>query len=157
MPTPRRELTFRNFDEVNADVENLRARGYSKAGNWNLAQVCGHLAMWMSFPMTGYPRTGPVMKGILWLLRNAMGKRVGRKILAADKYPPRGQTLKGTIPPATQDEAQAVAILKDTIERLERHTGVMHSSPLFGRLSRADVLRLQMIHCAHHLSHLVPA
>lgn len=152
----RRELDFRSFDEVVRDIETLRAKGYEQAGKWNLAQVCGHLEMWMTFPLDGFPRTGPVMKGILWLLRNVMGKSVRRKILASGKMPPRGQTLKGTIPPASQDESTAVGILLGTIKRFERHEGEYYPSPLFGRMNRDEWTRLQLVHCAHHLSHLVP-
>lgn len=50
----RRELKFLDFDNVIRDVEQLQARGYSRAGNWNLAQVCGHLADWMSYPLDGF-------------------------------------------------------------------------------------------------------
>ena len=46
----RRELYFSDLDEVVRDAEHLLAKGYDRAGNWNLAQVCTHLAEWMRFP-----------------------------------------------------------------------------------------------------------
>ena len=41
----RRHLDFHDFDAVTADVENLHKRGYTKLGNWDLSQVCNHLAI----------------------------------------------------------------------------------------------------------------
>ena len=40
----RRELRFDSLDEVVRDAEHLLAVGYDRAGNWDLAQCCGHLA-----------------------------------------------------------------------------------------------------------------
>ena len=56
MPIERRKLTFASLDEVAADAENLLAKGYDKAGNWDLAQVAGHVAEWMRFPIEGFPK-----------------------------------------------------------------------------------------------------
>jgi len=153
--TPR-DLTFASMAEVRQDVETLRANGYAKAGNWNLAQVCKHLGQWISFPVTGYPKTGPVMTFIIVMLRNTLGKRSGREILRTGKFPSRWRTLKITLPPPDTDEAAAIRELDLAIARWEQHAGEFIPSPLFGRLTREEWLRMQLIHCAHHLSHLVP-
>jgi len=157
MPDPApRDLTFANMTEVRRDVETLRRRGYTKAGNWNLAQVCKHLGQWISFPVTGYPKNGPVMTFIIFMLRNTLGKRSGREILRTGKFPSRWRTLKITLPPPDTDEATSIRELEEAIVRWEQHHGEYIPSPLFGRLTREEWLRMQLIHCAHHLSHLVP-
>ena len=71
----RRELAFNNLDEVVADVENLRAKGYTKAGNWDLTQSAGHIAAWMRFAVDGYPRMGCFMSQMMWLMRHTMGRK----------------------------------------------------------------------------------
>ena len=57
----RRQLDFRDLNEVVQYVEKLHVGGYEKVGNWDLAQVCGHLSDWMRFPLDGYPRPSLVV------------------------------------------------------------------------------------------------
>jgi hypothetical protein len=152
----RRSLTFRDFDEVLVDVENLRARGYVKAGHWDLAQVCGHLADWTSYSVNGFPRTGCVIGTLLWLIKVTVGPAKRRKMLATGVMPSGKPTLPQTVPPAGADEAAAVAKLKAAVERFRAHPGEYRPSPIFGRMSRDEWTRLVLLHCAHHLSYLIP-
>ena len=46
----RRELAFRNLGDAVDDARTLHRSGYLQAGQWDLAQICGHLADWMRFP-----------------------------------------------------------------------------------------------------------
>lgn len=153
---PRRDLRFSNLDEVIADVEILRARGYEKAGNWNLAQVCGHLANWLGYPVNGFPKAGCLVGSILGLMRVTVGKKLLRKTLARGSMRAGGQTMPESVPAATEDEAGAAAKLKEAARRFKEHPGEYHPSPLFGQLTRDEALKLQLIHCAHHLSFLIP-
>ena len=75
----RRQLVFQNLDEVAADVDNLHAKGYVKTGNWDLAQVCGHLAEWMRFPLDGFPKPGCLIGSMLWMMKATLGKGWKRK------------------------------------------------------------------------------
>lgn len=152
----RRILRFNSLDEVVTDVENLRARGYEKAGNWNLAQAAGHLANWLGYPVNGFPKPGCVVGSILGLMRATVGKKLLRQILKSGSMRPGGQTMPESVPPATEDEAGAVAKLKEAVRRFKEHPGEYHPSPLFGQLTRDEALELQLVHCAHHLSFLIP-
>ena len=146
----RRPLSFANLGEVLADVERLRAGGYERAGNWDLAQTCGHLAAWMSYPMDGFP-----MRRLPWLIRITIGKLTRRRILKSGRMPARLWTVKESVPAPGGDESAAVERLRQTAERWGRH-GEFLPSPLFGRMDREQWTRFQCIHCAHHLSFLVP-
>jgi hypothetical protein len=42
------------------------------------------------------------------------------------------------------------------VERLKAHTGAIIPSPFFGPMSKDECVGLQLVHCAHHLSFLVP-
>ena len=53
MPIARRPLQFNSLAEIVAEAEHLHQGGYDPAGKWDLAQVCGHLADWSSYPMDG--------------------------------------------------------------------------------------------------------
>jgi hypothetical protein len=154
--TQRRELAFRDLDEVIADAERLQAQGYEKAGNWDLAQVCGHLSEWMRYPVDGYPRAGCFIGTVLWLMKVTVGKKIFRKVLATGTMRSGGPTMKETVPEPGGDTSAAVNRLKETVQRFKAHAGEYQPSPLFGRLTRDEALKLQLVHCAHHLNFLIP-
>jgi hypothetical protein len=151
----RRNLTFASLDEVAADAENLLARGYDRAGNWDLAQVAGHVAEWMRFPIEGFPKPPLLVRPILWLMKVTAGKKLLAKTLA-EGFGTGGRTMPETVPPPGGDAAAAVARLKDAVARWKAHAGEVHPSPLFGAMTKDTALRLQLKHAAHHLSFLVP-
>lgn len=152
----RRTLAFATLDEVVADAENLLARGYDRAGNWDLAQVCSHLAEWLRYPMDGFPRIPVVMRPVFWLLRKTIGPRELRKMTDGGKMPAGAPTLKESVAPPGGDAAVAVANLKATIERFKASEGPYHPSPLLGTLTKDQLVRVHCVHGAHHLSFLIP-
>lgn len=71
----RRSLDLSDLDAVIRDAESLLANGYDKAGHWDLAQVCGHVTDWMSYPLDGFPTSPLPIRMMLWLMRVTVGKR----------------------------------------------------------------------------------
>lgn len=155
MPT-RRELTFATLDDITRDAENLLANGYDRAGNWDLAQCCGHLTEWMRYPLDGYPKVPLVLAPVVWLMKVTVGKKERNRLLGGGKFAPGGRTLKETVPAPGGDDAAAVAKLRETVERFKAHAGPFHPSPLFGQMTRDEWGTLNLAHTAHHLSFLVP-
>jgi hypothetical protein len=151
----RRKMAFASLDEVVADAENLLAKGYEKVGNWDLAQVAGHLAEWMRFPVEGFPKAPLLIRPVLWLVRITAGRRMRENILATG-FPAGGRTMPETVPPPGGDPAAAVARLRQSVERLKAFTGPIVPSPLFGAMTKDEAVRLQLAHSAHHLSFLIP-
>lgn len=151
----RRKLTFATLDDVVRDAESLLAKGYGRAGNWDLAQVCSHLAEWMRFPLDGFPKLPLFLRPLFWLFRNAVG-RAKRIKYSAEGMPSGKPTMPQTVPPPGGDAAAAVAKLKEAAERFKAHTGPVHPSPLFGAMTKDEALQLQLKHCEHHLSFLIP-
>jgi hypothetical protein len=153
MPVERRKLSFATLDDAVADAENLLARGYDRAGNWDLAQVAGHLANWLSYPVEGFPKVPLLLRPVAWLLRTTAGKRMRDGVLA-NGFAPGTRTVPETVPAAGGDAAEAVAKLKRAAERLKAHAGPIVPSPLFGPMDKDTAVRLQLRHCEHHLSFL---
>ncbi|WP_439626960.1 DUF1569 domain-containing protein [Gemmata sp.] len=146
-------LSFASLDEVVADAENLLARGYDRAGNWDLAQVAGHLANWLSYPVEGFPKVPLLLQPVVWLVRTTAGKRMRDGVLA-NGFVPGTRTVPETVPAAGGDPAAAVARLRQAAERLKAHTGPIVPSPLFGPMDKDTAVRLQLRHCEHHLGFL---
>src|SRR3954464_6194730 len=105
---PRRDLDFRDLDAVVRDAESLAVGGYEKAGNWDLSQVCGHLADWMRFPLDGFPRPALPVRLTLWVMRHTVGRRMLRRVLPKGPMWGGRPTIRETVPPPGGDEAAAV-------------------------------------------------
>jgi hypothetical protein len=155
MPVERRKLSFASLGEVVADAEGLLAKGYDRAGNWDLAQVCEHLAEWMRFPLDGFPKLPLIMRPLAWVVRSLFGKAIKRRVMA-EGFKPGTPTIPGTAFPPGGDPGKAVARLKAAAGRFEAHDGPVRPSPLFGATTKEEARRLQLEHCDHHLSFLIP-
>ena len=151
----RRLLVFNDLDEVVRDAETLLANGYEKAGNWDLAQVAGHLANWLTYPVAGFPRAPWPIRVMLGAVRATLGRRMFEKYMR-EGMPAGKPTIPESVPVAGGDAAQAVARLREAVARFQAHTGDYLPSPLFGRLTREEARSIQLRHAAHHLSFLVP-
>jgi hypothetical protein len=152
----RRQLRFASLDDVVRDAETLLAKGYTKAGNWDLAQVCNHLSDWLSFPVDGFPKMPIFLRPIFWVMRKTVGRKKFEGYVRDQSFPPGKPTMPQTVHQPGGDDKAAVAKLRDTAERFKAHTGFIHPSPLFGPLTKDEALAMQLVHCAHHLSFLVP-
>src|SRR5881275_3138817 len=112
-----RDLEFRTGREVAAEVDRLLSGGYDKAGNWDLAQVCDHLAYFIEGSLDGATYRVP------WLFKVLFGRMVLRRILTQRRMKPGVPTPQKPPPAPGGDEAAAVARLKQTVERLRAHRG----------------------------------
>ena len=152
----RRELRFETFDDAVRDAEHLLSVGYDRVGKWDLAQCCGHLQRWISYPMDGFPPTPLLFRPILFLMRNLVAPRELSKALESGTTKPGMPTIPQSVPHPGEDAAKAVQAFRETVARFKSHPGPFHPSPLFGSLDREKLTRLHVIHAAHHLSFLVP-
>jgi Protein of unknown function (DUF1569) len=152
----KRSIRLATLDDVSAEVDRLHRSGYLKAGNWSLSQVCEHLADWMSYPMDGFPKMPFAVKILLGAMRTFRGKALLKKFIEDQSMAPGQPTAPESIHPDTGNDAASVERLQATIRRLEEHRGTIHPSPLFGALTRQELIALQMAHCNHHLGFLVP-
>ncbi len=156
MENDRRTISFENLGQVEAETRSLLATGYSSSGNWNLSQVCGHLNDWIGYAVDGYPVPAAPIRLLLWSMKVTIGRKQLEQILESgfrDKLP----TMPATVyaPDADTDE-QAVERFAESIHRFQAHQSEYAASPIYGTLTRDQALRLQLQHCAHHLSFLTP-
>ena len=152
----KRSIRLATLDNVSAEVERLLYCGYQQAGQWNLSQVCEHLADWMTYPMDGFPKAPWAVSLLLGAMRTLRGKALMKKFIEDQGMKPDQPTIPESIHLEKGDDQTSVNRLQATIRRLEEHRGTIHPSPLFGAMTRQELISLQMAHCNHHLRFLLP-
>jgi Protein of unknown function (DUF1569) len=152
----RRPLLFNDLTEVVRDAENLEAKGYERAGNWDLAQCCTHLADWLRFPVEGFPKAPAPIRAMLWVLRKTVGRKKLLTYIETRSFPAGKPTMPQTVSPPGGDPREAIDKLRRSVNRLKEYTGPIVPSPLFGPMTKDEAVRMQLVHCAHHLSFLIP-
>jgi hypothetical protein len=146
----RRTLRYHDYDDVLRDAESLLSSGYDRAGNWGLGHAAHHLATIMEMSLDGFPSLfpWPVRLAARWLvLGRVLRHRVFRRRVPAPSF---------ARPPDDAEDRAGVDRLRAVTERLERHTGPMQPSPVFGTLTPEQWREVHLWHCEHHLSFLLP-
>ena len=151
----RRTLTFATPDDAVRDAEHLLAVGYEKAGNWDLPQCLDHLTAWLTYPVDGFPRMPLLLRPVFALVRATLGRGMLTKYLR-EGMPAGKPTIPQSVGVSGGDPAAALGRFRAAAERFAAHGGDYLPSPLFGPLTRDEALKVQLAHCAHHLSFLVP-
>src|SRR5438552_15722246 len=103
---PRRQLAFQDFGEVKKELERLRRGGHERAGNWDLAQTCDHLAYFIEGSLDGHPYRVP------WLFKVLFGRLVLRRILSQRQMRAGAPTPQKPLPAPGGDPDAAVARLE---------------------------------------------
>lgn len=147
----RRALAFDSLDAVMPDVDRL-LQGYEAAGKWSLGQVCYHLATGLR-----YTAEGGLPVRVPWPRRVFLGRLVKWYIFKKGGMPEGVEVPASVLSPSPShdDRAEAEA-LRATIVQFLQAPEPFAPHPLFGRLSGDEWRRFHCIHCAHHLSFLVP-
>ena len=147
----RRELDLRDFDSIVAEVDRLLNEGYTKVGQWNLAQTCRHLVLPLNGSIDGFNVRGP------WLIRK-LARLVAWKSLFVKR-----QIKPGIKAPASfqfnpdDDDREAVEAFKKALERFRNHQGEFHRHPIFDDLTPEQWVTFHQTHICHHLRFLIPA
>jgi hypothetical protein len=147
----RRSLHFESLDDILTDVERLGEGEIRTSGNWTPAQNVQHVGRLIGFSVDGFPFRAP------WYLR-LVGPLFKRQALS--KPPPPGFGLGGQLealvpdPDVTWD--QALDELRATIQKAKRD-GMSEPSPILGRMTHDEWVRLHCRHAELHFSFLHPA
>ena len=147
----RRSLHFDDLNQVMPEVDHLLL-GYSRGGNWTLAQVCHHLALVLKGRFEGWRWRMP------WVIRRTVGPLVVRRIFSSGKMAEGFKLNKELklVPESNLDDRAEAEFLRSALRVYRESTGPFPEHPFFGPLNRSQWDRLHAIHCAHHLSFLWP-
>jgi hypothetical protein len=69
----QRTLKFADLSTTMGEAERLLNSGYQSAEKWNLAQCCGHLNEWLSYPIDRFPKPNLVIAALLKLMKITIG------------------------------------------------------------------------------------
>jgi hypothetical protein len=150
MTEGRRALQFASLTDVMADVEGLRS-GYRAVGQWTLGQVCRHLSVALLGTLRNRPQEGaPASPTPEQLAAREMVFQGGRF--------PEGAPIPHDrlVPPPGLDDQAEVEGLRGALDRYTSTPGEFGPHPRLGSITRDEWDRFHAVHCAHHLSFLVP-
>jgi hypothetical protein len=148
--TGRRNLHFRDVDEVLADAEKLSAGGYRRLGNWSLGQMTKHLAGAMNIGLNGAPFRAPLV--LRFVAKNFLKKRALRKCTPGFRVPTK--IARHVVPDETSD-AEGLDALREATRRWKTETQ-RYPQPFFGSLTPDEWNQLVLRHAEMHMSFLVP-
>lgn len=144
----RRLLSFDELSEIMPDVQRVKA-SHRTFGRWTLGQICVHLAASFNGSIDG-----------LDLRRHRFKRFFFARLLLWYTFrygiPVDYQVDPGIEPESDVNLDEAVDELSRAIRRYQDHRGSLAAHPLFTRMSRENWYRLHRIHCAHHLSFVLP-
>jgi hypothetical protein len=149
MTPGRRSISYQSFQEIMPDVDRL-LNGHTTVGRWSMAQICRHVATVMR-RVVDLPASTPHDPSQL------VSDEQKRQVFESNMIP---ESLPGPpelMPPERLDVHQEVEGLRHAIAHYTASPGPVIKHRLFGKLSKDEWDRLQLMHAAHHLSFVVPA
>lgn len=145
----RRDLTFRSYAELLADLDRVEAGPAKTLGNWSIGQICRHLARIYNGSIDGYPLKAP------WVIR--LGARLFKNRILRGKLPPGFQLparAAAVLVPGPTGTHDGMTELREAIARLQTDPR-RADHPIFGRLGNEEWDRLHLAHAGLHLSFVI--
>ena len=157
MPTPhRRKLRFDTIEDALAEAERLvaaeREGRLARAGNWSLGRTLGHLATWANFAFDGYPPEVSAPLPVRLILRAMRGRVLNQGMMAGVKI---GRLPEGTVGVEEMPAEAGLERFRAALRRL-KDSSPTADNPVFGKLTHAQWVQLNLRHAELHLGHQVP-
>lgn len=151
----RRPLGFSSLADLEADLdflERAHAEGRLRhSGNWTPGQVFQHCAIFMRCALDGFADRPPLLVCLIARLLFKRRAISGAPAIAGFRLPKKASFL---LPDDDVSTARGLDDLRGVIGRVNAGERFTVPSPIFGRLTHEQWLRLQLGHCALHLGFL---
>ncbi len=149
----RRELSFTSLADAVADAQRLAAGEVRTTGNHSFGQILEHLAI--TLDMASGKTKGPKFP---WFMRLAMPflKKgiLNNPLEPGFSLPRNAETFFW--PDKEFDVQAALAHLEEAVDHFQTK-GPLAVHPVFGKATTEQIVRLNVNHCALHLSFVHPA
>ena len=148
----RRELNFTSLDDAVADAEALAAGEVRTTGNHSFGQILEHLARTHDMATGKVP--GPQLPFFMRLMMPFLkGSILNGPVKPGFNLPKDAESFFW--PDQEFDVQEALAHLKASVENYKTN-GPLSVHPVFGKATKEQVDRLNINHCAMHLSFVHP-
>lgn len=154
----RRELLYTSIDDLRSDLDRLDAAHAAgtlrTTGNWSAGQAMEHCSILAECAIEGFPSSPPAL--VRWLCIVLLKKKAlrGGSPPAGFKIPKQAAFLE---PGEGTTYEEGAARLRRVFDRVT--TGgerFRQDSPVFGKLSHDEWVRLQLGHSSLHMSFVHP-
>jgi hypothetical protein len=145
----RRELDFKSVNDIMPEVDRL-LKGYEKAGQWSLGQMCNHLTKSVVYSVEGGDISVP------WFVRTFIAPLAKRHILKTRRMPSGIKGAPEAEPKSGLDDRAEAEALRAALAHYAMVTEPLFAHPVFGKLPRKDWDSFHCIHAAHHLGFALP-
>ena len=150
MTSGRRTLVFDGFDAIPVEVDWLLTTPHTTVGQWSLAQVCEHLAV-VTRRLVDAPASTPFDPS------QVCSPEEKARVFASGLLPEGIPLAPNMASPTARDAREQAAAFRDALAHYAASaTGPVLMHRVFGPLSKDEWDHLVRMHCAHHLSFVVP-
>ncbi len=143
-------MTFQSLEELDIFLLSLKTKEVTTTGNWTLAQILCHIGDSIDFFLS--KREGVVSIPIF--IQDTVGKLLFQKFLFFNKMDPglpnpikKGEPKNGD----PKEELERVIYLSKIFYESK---GPFNSHPVFGKLSKDEIIKLHLLHCSNHFSYI---
>jgi hypothetical protein len=149
----RRELSFSSLDDAVAEAERLAGGEPRTTGNHTFAQILDHLALSHQVAMgqATPPRPPFIMRMLMPFLKPMI---LNGPVKPGFKLPKDAESFFW--PNDDSDVQEALNRFKKSVEDYKAN-GAAEVHPIFGKVTKEQMNRLNIGHCAMHLSFVHPA
>jgi hypothetical protein len=146
----RRQLDFRTWPDLLADIDHLHRAKYDRLGNWDLSQTLDHVGEGLRAALHGNEHQGP------WIVRKFLGPLILKRIVRQRRMKAGIKVPQWWLPGPSHDESAAVEQFRSEVAAFQQLSTQLHQHPFFGTLTKRQWEDLVLIHAGHHLSFLIP-
>jgi len=151
----RRDLRLSTLDDLRAELDRVQTAhdtaSLRHTGNWTPGQILQHLAIFMECALDGFPGRAPFF--VRWIAIPLFKKKAvsGVPMPPGFKLPKQASFM---LPGDATTFEQGMDRLRSVLARLDADEKFTQPSPLLGRLSHEQWVRIQLGHASMHLGFL---
>ena len=143
-------MVFQTIEEIDLFLEELKDRKVTTTGKWTIAQILCHIGDSIEFFLS--QNEGAIQ--VPSFIQNTFGKLLLTKFFLFGKMDggltnpiKKGEPMDGN---ASEELKRLISLIKT----FNDHTGSFNKHPVFGALSKEEIIKLHLLHCSNHFSYI---
>jgi len=143
-------MVFHSIEEIDLFLEELKDRKVTTTGKWTLAQILCHIGDSIEFFLS--QNEGAIE--VPGFIQNTVGKLLLNKFFLFGKMDggltnpiKKGEPIDGN---PSEELDRVISFTK----KFKEHTGSFNKHPVFGALSKEELIKLHLLHCSNHFSYI---